>query len=89
MAGAAVLRGLVDAVLVHGAIRPPGSDELTATYLHAWVVLADGQIWEPTQARIWNPRVFEFFMEPVVNNTYSHAEAYAELLRTGHWGHWR
>jgi hypothetical protein len=89
MAGAAVLTRFVDAVLVHGSIRQPGSNENTAPFMHAWVVLADGHVWEPTQARLWDARSFWSVMQPVVTNTYTHAELCIAMTRTGHWGPWR
>jgi hypothetical protein len=88
MAGAAAL-WLFDAELVHGSIRVPSSSEHAPPYLHAWVVLADGQVWEPTQARLWDPRLFWCVMQPVVTNTYTHAELCSVMTRTGHWGPWQ
>jgi hypothetical protein len=65
---------LVDAVLVHGSILVPGSSDPTAPYDHAWVVLADGHVWDPTQARLWNARLFWCVMQPVVASTYTHTQ---------------
>ena len=89
LAGYAVMSTLADAVLVHGTIRIPGSSDPTAPYEHAWVVLADGQIWEPTQAHLWDAGLFWCVMQPVVANTSTHAELCATSMRTGHWGPWR
>jgi hypothetical protein len=88
LAGAAVLTTLVDASLVHGSIRVPGSNDADP-YLHAWVVLADGQVWEPTQARLWDAGLFWCVMQPVVTARYGHAELLAAVRHTGHWGPWR
>ena len=89
MAGTAVLTCLADAALVHGSIRVPGSNEHAAPYEHAWVTLANGQVWEPTQARLWDPRLFWCVMQPVATNVYTHAQLCAAITRTGHWGPWR
>jgi hypothetical protein len=89
MAGAAVLWTLVDAVLVHGSIQQPGSIENPAPFMHAWVVLADGRVWEPTQGRLWDAKSFWSVMRPVVTKTYRHAELCDAITRTRHWGPWQ
>ena len=89
LAGYAVMSTLAEAVLVHGTIRVPGSSDPTAPYEHAWVVLADGQIWEPTQARLWDAGLFWCVMQPVVANTYTHTQLRRAITRAGHWGPWR
>ena len=89
LAGTAVLARLGDATLVHGSIRRPGSKEETSSYEHAWVVLADGKVWEPAEARLWDPGLFWCVMQPVVTASYTHAELASAITRTGHWGPWR
>jgi hypothetical protein len=89
LAGYAVMSTLVDAVLVHGTIRIPGSSDPAAPYEHAWVVLADGRVWDPTQARLLGAGLFWCVLQPVVANTYTHAELHPTSMRTGHWGPWR
>jgi hypothetical protein len=86
LAGAAVLTMLVDAVLVYGSVRQPGSTEHAASYEHAWVVLADGQDWEPTQARLWDARLFGCLMQSVATNVYALSELCNAITRSGHWG---
>lgn len=73
-----------DAVLVHGSIQGRGKPRID----HAWVKLADGQIWEPVADVTLDPRVFDAVFNPIEDKTYTSEQVNLQTLRFQHWGPW-
>lgn len=88
LAGYALLLGSApsDATLIHGSIEGFGLPRIG----HAWLLLnADGDVWEPMQARVWPGRIWQAMAQPEVHGTYDRDELAAAALEHGHWGPWR
>lgn len=72
------------AKLVHGAtfaFAPAGRK-------HAWVVLPNGRIFEPTGKMEWDPTQFEKAFLPKVDNSYDFEAMNRNCQQHGHWGPW-
>ena len=73
-----------DAVLVHGSID--GGTAL-GRIGHAWLRLADGRVWEPTQARVYGPEWLEW-ADARDEAEYDLHDARRRTLTSGHYGPW-
>jgi len=72
------------AKLVHGATFTFQS----AGRKHAWVVLPNGRIWEPTGKMEWDPAKFERAFRPQIHNSYEFEAMNRNSQQHGHWGPW-
>ena len=70
--------------LVHGTIQGAGEPPLG----HAWVVEADGSVWEPATATVYPAPVFEALFSPVEFVRYEAVEAAVWMVKSGHYGPW-
>lgn len=70
--------------LVHGSIQGFDFPRID----HAWVVLADGTVWEPASNEVWDAGVFRSFFRAVVGTEYTFADALHNALESGHYGPW-
>lgn len=70
--------------LVHGSIQGMGAPRIG----HAWVVDADGEVFEPTGGKHWDEMVFEEFHNAEGYMSYRGVEINRAAVRSGHWGPW-
>jgi len=73
-----------DVFLVHGTIQGLRFPRMG----HAWVILPDGQVWEPTSNQVWKRDIFQGFFRPQVNKKYDYQAMLRECIRHEHWGPW-
>jgi hypothetical protein len=69
--------------LVHGIIRNPEGD-----IAHAWVVLPDGYIYEPTTDSVYHPEDFGRLHDPLVIQAYDPLWALQQMSANEHYGPW-
>jgi hypothetical protein len=74
------------ATLVHGHWSSPETRDKPIA--HAWVVLADGRIWEPISSLIYSAEKFYAYTEPHDLTTYGETEVHVNLMRFWHYGPW-
>jgi len=70
--------------LIHGSIQGFGAPRLA----HAWVVLPDESIWEPTTNKVWEKSIFYGFFNAIVRKRYDQQAFLRMLVRHEHWGPW-
>lgn len=70
--------------LVHGSIQGMGNPRIG----HAWVVDADGEVFEPTSGQHYDEMVFEDFFNAEGYASYRGVEINRATVRAGHWGPW-
>lgn len=70
--------------LVHGTWQGPEPVRIG----HAWVVLADGRIWEPITALICDPVLFHAYSRDEEERTYGATRTRVHMIRSGHFGPW-
>jgi hypothetical protein len=72
------------AILVHGTVQrdpyPPNP--------HAWVILANGNVWEPITEWELPPAAFTAIFNAEFTNRYSNQEARAQMVATELFGPW-
>lgn len=73
-----------DATLVHGSID--GGTDL-GRFGHAWLVLADGRVWEPLNAAVYGPEWIPW-AEAQAEASYTRAETRDMLFLYSHFGPW-
>ena len=73
-----------EVVLIHGSIQGMGAPRIG----HAWVVLPDGQVWEPVTNEVWKSSVFDGFFCPQVAKKYDNQALLRKVVRHEHWGPW-
>lgn len=76
----------VPTTLVHGTYSSP--ETRGKPIAHAWVVLSNGQIWEPITSLICDAQKFYEFCEPHDLVTYGETEVRVNMMRHGHYGPW-
>lgn len=72
-------------LLVHGWMRHP---EEPKGIHHAWVILENGQVWEPITGLICDANLFYRFGNCRDFKRYTEHEARVKMLRTQHYGPW-
>lgn len=75
-------------VLVHALVRQaqPGVG-FGMPYLHAWVELADGSVYDGTLDHcLFDLELYRALQRPIRERRYSAAEAAERMQRTGHYG---
>lgn len=72
------------AILVHGSIQ--GVD--LAPIGHAWVILPNGNVWEPAGEAEYTPEGFAYLFNAREHHKYTREEAAILMLSTGHFGTW-
>lgn len=70
--------------LIHGSIQGDGHPRIG----HAWVIQADGNVWEPYSNEVYDPFVFKLLFSAEEHEDYSQEEVWAITIATGHWGPW-
>lgn len=83
LAGTFALEHL-DTELVHGSIEGMGQPRLG----HAWVVIPNGQVWEPVSAMTLPQDAFERMFNPEVHFAYESWEWREYAYTTKNWGPW-
>lgn len=73
-------------VLVHGTIFREGINDKPNP--HAWVILPDGDRWEPISEMVMPEAVFTRFFGAVESRRYTVEDALILTGKTGHWGPW-
>lgn len=88
LAGYALLFGSApaDAKLVHGTVGRTESADADRIG-HAWLLLADGRVWEPTSARIY-PSEWLAWAGARTERIYTRREAQLAVIRHEHYGRW-
>jgi hypothetical protein len=84
LAGRRVLFATDSPILVHGTIQGRGYPPNP----HAWVILPDGQVWEPVSDSVMPAVVYDALFNPVENHRYSVVEVSLIAGRDRHWGPW-
>jgi hypothetical protein len=74
-----------DATLVHGQVRWLGLS-FRDPIPHAWVVLADGSVFDPVLNLHIEQHQWDRWMEAAVEQTYTQQQSMVMTVRTGHWG---
>lgn len=74
----------VDGTLVHGIIR----SDVYGDVAHAWLILDDGYVYEPTTDAVYHPSDFESLHNPVELARYEADDARHQLITYKHWGPW-
>ena len=70
--------------MVHGTIQGFGN----APIGHAWVLLPDGEVWEPTTNAQYDAVSFAAMFNPVTERTYTSTETARAMLLHNHFGPW-
>ena len=89
LAGYAVVFGTAPegSVLVHGTMHGPYEDNERIG--HAWVVLPNGQVWEPTLAEVHaSIGAWVGYAAAIAERRYTEREARKMIMRHGTWGCW-
>jgi hypothetical protein len=73
-------------MLIHGRWSSPVTRDRPIP--HAWVLLADGRIWEPITALICDPVLFARFTQALSKSIYPQQQVPLNMLRAGHYGPW-